>query len=548
MDIFNRLSDIMSSKMLNVKPKPEYGDKIYYVKQHTPKKTDVKLIELTREQAAAQGFRFKRKARNRVRITKYVGTPDRLLVIPNKIGGMVVNEIAFQAFEGTELDILHIPGSIKKMGKCAFAGSTVSSVTIGEGCDIIGHSAFAFCKKLHEVNLPTTIKQIDVCAFKSCKRLSEIRLPWARVGNAAFMNSGLIELYAANDYTLDNGAAFRFSAMHKQYDAVMMRYNRVLLVGNKANIKLTLAGVNFIKGSLADAARPYFETLDLSDCKSVYLEANAMVGADDITSEFHHAKVIMPQGSKPQYFSETITAVYPDGTPCPTYYDMKHSEDGKTVDVNLHLVPSPIPSYSIKAGKAEELHIKLLDPHIYEHGIEGERLRRVVFDRRIEAYGEMFSPLCVNLHEVRWTEYRPCSEDEIRVKYIPSTELIDGYLHKELLKAYTHRIVIVPRVYGQIRHDHCKYFFDRSVIDKVFQSKFFEYTNIRHRPEQLRVNTRTKILIAIDVLRSSRLSDESDTEMYSKYLRTHKRYAMTVCRRLPEEWGEYLDFLHSFYL
>ena len=54
---------------------------------------------------------------------------------------------------------------------------------------------------------------------------------------------------------------------------------------------------------------------------------------------------------------------------------------------------------------------------------------------------------------------------------------------------------------------------------------------------------RQKILLAADVLRSTpELFPKR--EMYRKYLLTHKRYALTLCKSLPQE---YSAFLRDFY-
>ena len=58
----------------------------------------------------------------------------------------------------------------------AFRGQ-IENVTIGAGVKSVGENAFASCKKLTAVNLPSSVTTIGVYAFSNCKALTGITIP-----------------------------------------------------------------------------------------------------------------------------------------------------------------------------------------------------------------------------------------------------------------------------------------------------------------------------------------------------------------------------------
>ena len=69
--------------------KPE---EIYVPHKGTPEKAEVPHIVLSEEEAASQGWYFKKKSRNRIRLTKYTGAESDV-IIPSQIGEYTVNEL-----------------------------------------------------------------------------------------------------------------------------------------------------------------------------------------------------------------------------------------------------------------------------------------------------------------------------------------------------------------------------------------------------------------------------------------------------------------------
>ncbi len=77
-----------------------------------------------------------------VSITGYSGD-DIHLVIPTKIDGLTVTEIADSAFESGKIKTVVIPDGVTKIGWFAFAGcSALESVTVPDSVVGIGYSAF----------------------------------------------------------------------------------------------------------------------------------------------------------------------------------------------------------------------------------------------------------------------------------------------------------------------------------------------------------------------------------------------------------------------
>ena len=70
---------------------------------------------------------------------------------------------------------------VTRLADALFAGSSIESVTIPQGIEAIGGSAFAGCEKLKSVSLPGSVKQLGTAehgfVFLGCKSLEKITLP-----------------------------------------------------------------------------------------------------------------------------------------------------------------------------------------------------------------------------------------------------------------------------------------------------------------------------------------------------------------------------------
>ena len=143
----------------------------------------------------------------------------KVLVIPAKIGEVVITKIGWSAFKNcTSLTELKLPASLTEIGHSAFDGCTgltnidlsacTSLTEIGyhafSGCtgltsiDLsgcrsltkIGNSAFSSCKGLTSIDLSgcTSLTEIGEFAFSDCTSLTDVKLPASltEIGASAF--------------------------------------------------------------------------------------------------------------------------------------------------------------------------------------------------------------------------------------------------------------------------------------------------------------------------------------------------------------------------
>ena len=105
------------------------------------------------------------------------GAAAENLVIPAKIDGVPVREIARDAFAGN---------------------SVLKTLTVAQGVRSIGMSAFEGCTGLTEVILPGSLTFIDRNAFRDCENLREISMPGiieaGQIREGAFVGVALTEL------------------------------------------------------------------------------------------------------------------------------------------------------------------------------------------------------------------------------------------------------------------------------------------------------------------------------------------------------------------
>jgi hypothetical protein len=108
----------------------------------------------------------------------------------------VVQDRVLVKYRGRENEVV-IPSSLKidRIGKQAFAGSPVNTVTIPMGVGFIDERAFAGCSFLRAVSLPNTLVTIGRRAFFNCVSLKEVNLPISllTIGDGAFFNCRSIE-------------------------------------------------------------------------------------------------------------------------------------------------------------------------------------------------------------------------------------------------------------------------------------------------------------------------------------------------------------------
>lgn len=81
-----------------------------------------------------------------------------------------------------------IPESVKTVAVCAFEHTALETVTLPDGVEKIGASAFARCESLRSVHFSKSLEIIDQQAFSDCPSLAPIDLPdgLTQIGRLAF--------------------------------------------------------------------------------------------------------------------------------------------------------------------------------------------------------------------------------------------------------------------------------------------------------------------------------------------------------------------------
>ena len=98
--------------------------------------------------------------------------PGHVVVIPEEVEAKgqsySVTTINDFAFRGSSVRHLTIPGTIKCIPRRMCQDTSVSWLTLGEGVEEVGDSAFLSCKNLYSVDFPASIRRIGKYAFGLC--------------------------------------------------------------------------------------------------------------------------------------------------------------------------------------------------------------------------------------------------------------------------------------------------------------------------------------------------------------------------------------------
>ena len=89
-----------------------------------------------------------------------------------------ITKIAPYAFYDSKIKNIDIPGSVRVIGKRAFAScKNLEEIIIPDGVERIEAVSFGWCDSLRTVSIPESLRYIGSNAFMYCSKLSEIELP-----------------------------------------------------------------------------------------------------------------------------------------------------------------------------------------------------------------------------------------------------------------------------------------------------------------------------------------------------------------------------------
>ena len=506
---------------------------------------EIPELRITAKQAIQQGFSFRKKSK-RIRITNYHGSSENL-VIPAFIDNLKVNEIGQNAFyQNQTVKKIQIPSTIRKIGKNAFRKSQLQTCIFADGLQSIPETCFFGCQELSEIHLPKTLYCIGKSAMESCKKLKYIQFPpyLYKLEDYAFSYSGLNGFGNSGRYlVISNGLAFDFTPLQKHYALILGRkfpyyndellYSRnyhehinVLLVGNKTRDFSFLENkfINLLKNSVLYSRTLYHHSLDLHKCHSVSINRDSFwIRYDKNGVPENHIYIDLPKDKFSSYRLPAGVFGY-NGTKEQPIENFKYQK------INDNLITLTIDTTAIrdiyvgeiclskyKTLKIEKTTSRYATLCIHENAIRIFDIPEIELLGEFQATGAIFSGLCSGLHKISWLE-----QQEIIIKYIPSAELVGESIHKDLLKAF------VP-----IGESYFKLFFDSKLIETIFLHHAF-------------IHTRQRVLIAIDMLRSTQRPCDSSLEIYEIYLKNHMRQAEKFCYAIQDKYPEYLAFLETF--
>jgi hypothetical protein len=122
-----------------------------------------------------------------ITITGYTGYGGAV-TIPTNINNLPVTSIGDEAFAGTSVTSVAMPGSVTNIGEDAFDYCFyMTSVTIGDNVASIGDGAFYDCTSLTSVTVPKSVTSIGDQTFEGCTSVTSITVD---ASNPAYSSLG----------------------------------------------------------------------------------------------------------------------------------------------------------------------------------------------------------------------------------------------------------------------------------------------------------------------------------------------------------------------
>ena len=150
-----------------------------------------------------------------LRLDDYIGS-DEEIIIPSKISGKIVTEIGEGVLDADNINFsstrkisakqkkvrnhitrIVLPDTIVKVGKYAFRMCSVKEVKLSDNITEIGDGAFANCKSLEKIEMPSVLKTIGKEAFSGIHKIDKWFLPEGleKIGAGAFVYSSMSEIH-----------------------------------------------------------------------------------------------------------------------------------------------------------------------------------------------------------------------------------------------------------------------------------------------------------------------------------------------------------------
>ena len=140
--------------------------------------------------------------------TKYSGSITIPATVTYDGVAYSVTSIGYDAFAGCSLTSITLPASVTSIGDFAFWNCSLTSITLPEGVKSIGDNAFNGCSSLTSITLPEGVTSIGYSAFWGCRSLTSITLPEGvkSIGDYAFDRCSLtsITCHAVTPPTIDS--------------------------------------------------------------------------------------------------------------------------------------------------------------------------------------------------------------------------------------------------------------------------------------------------------------------------------------------------------
>lgn len=123
----------------------------------------------------------------------------------NDLGGLVLGSnltaICNNAFAGSGIRAVNIPGSCKVIGNLAFNSSSLMYVTLGEGITDIGYNAFGSTDLAGTLVLPQSLVTVGDACFSYTDIENVVDKSNATIGSTSFINTNVKEVLSINDRT-----------------------------------------------------------------------------------------------------------------------------------------------------------------------------------------------------------------------------------------------------------------------------------------------------------------------------------------------------------